>query len=246
MPSTLVGADAGAVTRGSETDMTHSRKLTDEQLQFWRPYIELIGEDNFVIKKASRGPMDFVHSKHYVGFDVSSLGQSGEPNRTVAIHRENEYRQLLSKPALTADDIDTIFTGLVEKAYFDSELVFILTEHNSQLSDEEYWNVVIDCWCRQEFTTAGGRGDNWRTIFDHRLRPESLIADLPDTFVAYRAGEEDGFSWTLDESVADWFRQRFEEQFDDVPMHKRTFERTDAVFYTNRRKEQEVVILPLR
>lgn len=224
--------------------MTKSFKLTDDQYKFWKPYIDLIGDQNFTIETGRHGLMDIVVSKHYVGLDASKLGKNGEPNRTVAIHRANEYQQLLKKKSLTADDIDAIFTGLVEKAYFDTELVFLLTEHNTQLSDEEYWNLVIDCWCRQEFTTEGGRGDNWRAIFNHRARPTILTAELPESFTAYRAGEETGFSWTLDESVADWFRQRFEDQFGDVPMHKRIFNRSDAVFYTNRRNENEVVILP--
>ena len=224
--------------------MTSSRKLTNKQLEFWKPYIDLIGYENFTIKRGRHMQMDFVRSKHYVGLDASTLGKSGEAHRTVAIHRANEYQQLLQRNSLSADDIEFIFVALVDKAYFDTELVFLLTEHNSQLSDEEYWNLVIDIWCRQEFNTAGGRGDNWRAIFNHRARPMNLTADLPESFTAYRAGEETGFSWTLDETVADWFRQRFEEQFGDVPMHKRSFNRSDAIFYTNSRNEQEVVILP--
>ena len=217
--------------------------MTSEQASFWKPYIDLIGPENFSIIKSDDGSVDIVHSKHYCGFDTSGFGPYGEQNRNVAIARFNGYQEILSKDRLTADDIDRIFRSYVEKAYFDTELVFLLTEHGAELSLDEHWELVIECWCRQEFTTEGGRGDNWRKILNHREKPSYLTDQLPDRFIAYRAGEETGFSWTLEKKVADRFHKRFEKQFGDIPMLKREFTKSDVVFYTNRRNEQEVVIL---
>jgi hypothetical protein len=217
--------------------------MTPEQNNFWKPYIELIGEENFTIIKGKNATGDFVHSKFYCGMDSSKLGLTGKGNLDVAILRYYLYQEILSNGKLTADDIETIFLSYVDKAYFDTELVYLLTQHGAELSLDEYWELVIDCWCRQEFTTKGGRGDNWKIIFNHREKPIYLTKDLPDTFIAYRAGKETGFSWTLDKDIADFFHQRFEEEFGDIPMLKRTFSRSDVVFYTNIRNEEEVVIL---
>jgi len=217
--------------------------MNQEQINFWKPYIDLIGEENFTLIRGHEGVMDFVQSKHYCGMDTSSFGVHGESNRNVAINRYKSYQELLSKGSLSADDIEKIFLSYVDKAYFDTELVFLVTKHCSNLTLDEYWNLVIDIWCRQEFTTGGDRGENWKVIFNHRQRPEYLTKDLPEEFTAYRAGEETGFSWTLDKKIADKFFNRFNNQFGDIPMLKRNFTKNDAVFYTNRRNEKEVVII---
>lgn len=217
--------------------------MKPEQIDFWKPYIELIGEDNFTLIKGKNGMGDFVHSKFYCGMDSSNIGLAGKANLDVAILRYNLYQEILSNGRLTADDIETIFLSYVDKAYFDTELVYLLTQHGAELTLDEYWELVIDCWCRQEFTTKGGRGDNWKIIFNHREKPCYLVEELPETFIAYRAGEASGFSWTLDKEVADFFHQRFEEEFGDIPMLTRTFSRNDVVFYTNIRNEKEVVII---
>ncbi|OZB31651.1 MAG: hypothetical protein B7X47_09020 [Ferrovum sp. 34-44-207] len=217
--------------------------MNPEQKEFWKPYIDLIGVENFTLIKGQDGMIDLVQSKHYCGMDTSSLGKHGEANRTVAINRYHLYQETLSKGTLSADDIDTIFLSYIDKAYFDTELIFLLTKRCSSLSLDEYWDLVVSLWCRQEFTTGGSRGENWKIIFNHRERPDYLTKDLPDTFTAYRAGEESGYSWTLDKKVADWFHNRFKEDFGDIPLLKRNFKKSDAVFYTNSRNEKEVVII---
>ena len=217
--------------------------MTPEQAAFWKPYTDLIGIENFECIKGTGGFFDIIKSKHYCGMDTSGFGPPGEHNRNVAIHRYNSYQEMLAKEKLNASDIETIFTSFIEKPYFDTELVFLLTEHEKNLSLDEYWELVVDYWCLQEFTTEGGRGDNWRKIFSHRERPSYLTEGLNDSFIAYRAGEETGFSWTLDKKVAEWFHQRFVSNFGDIPLLQRTFQKEEAVFYTNRRNEQEVVIV---
>ena len=135
---------------------------------------------------------------------------------------------------------------LVEKQYYDEELVELINNDKLNVSDEDFWQIVIDIWVRQELNSDGSRKRNWKKIFTHRPTVPSLTAELPDTFVAFRAGKEDGFSWTLDKAKAEWFHNRFRMQFGDIPFLERTFSKEDALFYTNQRQEQEIVIIPKR
>ena len=217
--------------------------MSPEQSAFWKPYTDLIGLENFQISEPRGSMPGIVRSKHYCGMDASALGKNGEGVREVAINRYLGYQEILAQDKLTADDIDTIFLSYVEKAFFDTELVQILTRHGNNLSLDEYWELVIDCWCRQEFTTDGNRGENWKIIFNHREKPSDLTSELPEKFIAYRAGDESGFSWTLDKKIAQWFHKRFESEFGDIPFLTREFKKSDAVFYTNRRNEKEVVVI---
>lgn len=217
--------------------------MSPEQSAFWKPYTDLIGLEDFQISKPRGGMPGIVRSKHYCGIDASALGANGKGVREVAINKYLGYQEILSQDKLTADDINLIFLSYVEKYFLDKELVQILTKRGTNLSLDEHWELVIDCWCLQEFTTNGGRGENWRIIFNHREKPLHLTSELPDNFMAYRAGNESGFSWTLDKKIAQWFHKRFKSEFGDIPFLTREFKKTDAVFYTNIRNEKEVVIL---
>jgi len=217
--------------------------MNDKQIKFWTPYITAIGVENFYSKGM------FIQSKHYCGMDISQAKgaeQFGASQLEVMIRKHNMYQDLLKKSSLSNDDLSEIFSWLIEKAFFDNELVYLIKNHKLDITDDEYWELVKDIWCRQELNTNGSRKSNWRKIFDHRPKLASLTKELPDKFTAYRAGEADGFSWTLNIETAEWFHNRFKSQFGNIPFLTKEFIKDDAIFYTNDRGEQEVVILPTK
>lgn len=213
---------------------------TDENT-LWRPYIDLIGEDNIkfsgmLVKSPFYSGMNFCLSETPAQF------LSSQVNNIVA--RAIRYNEIIQKDTLDDDDLSEIFASLVVKQFLDQYLSSLITTHKIAQTDDEWWDMVVMCWTRQEFNTDGVRKDRWRKIFSFRKPVPFLTADLPDMFTAFRAGDEDGFSWTLDEGTARWFEQRFKEQFGQIPFHERVFSKENALFYTNSRNEQEVVILP--
>lgn len=215
--------------------------MNDKQRKFWGPYIMAIGFENFYTNGM------FIQSKHYCGMDISlaeGAEEFGASQLEALIRKHSTYKELLTKKSLNNDDLGEIFSWLVEKSFFDDELVNLINNHKLDVTDEEYWELVKGIWSRQEFNTDGKRKKNWKLIFNHRPSIPSLTEELPDRFTAYRAGKEDGFSWTLDKETAEWFHNRFKSQFGNIPFLTKPFTKEDVVFYTNSRNEQEVVIVP--
>lgn len=221
--------------------MSKGRNLHEEHNEPWRPYIDLIGEDSIsfngmIIKSPFYSGLNFCMSetpKEFLASQVQNI-----------IRRAKRYAEITQQHKLCDDDISEIFMSLITKEYFDEYLSSLITTHQIEQTDEEWWDLVISCWTRQELNTGGIRKDRWRKIFTFRNPIPSLTSSLPDVFTAYRAGNEDGFSWTLDKKKAKWFQQRFRQQFGKIPFHERIFSKENALFYTDDRNEQEVVILP--
>ena len=215
--------------------------MNDKQRKFWGPYIMAIGFENFYTNGM------FIQSKHYCGMDISlaeGAEEFGASQLEALIKKHSTYKELLTKQSLNNDDLGKIFSWLVEKSFFDDELVNLINNYKLDVTDEEYWELVKDIWSRQEFNTDGKRKKNWKLIFSHRPSIPSLSNELPNRFTAYRAGKEDGFSWTLDRETAEWFHNRFKSQFGNIPFLTKPFTKNDVIFYTNSRNEQEVVIVP--
>lgn len=216
--------------------------MTETQRVFWSDYIKVVGESAFSIQENSYGT-NIVYSKFYCGVDPSdSLG--GEAVVQVAINRAREYQKLFSKRSIGFNDLKTALTSYVQAQFYHTELDRFLPLLQNSISNKQHWDLIVQCWCLQEFTTAGDRADVWRRIFKLRKPNKSFTAQLPQNFIAYRAGGLDGFSWTLDKEVAQWFHQRFADQFGSIPFTEKTFSIDDVLFYTDNRNEKEVVILP--
>jgi hypothetical protein len=215
--------------------------MNKEQRKFWQPYIDVIGEENFYIKGLA------VVSKHYSGMDISqSLGAEkyAKPQLQSFINKYHEYQAILNKDEITNDDMDEIFSWLVEKPFFDTELLRLLETKKVKQTLNEHWETIKSAWARQEFNTDGNRKENWKKIFQFRPTTPELTEGLPENFTAYRAGKADGFSWTLDKATAEWFHKRFKQQFGSLPFLTKQFTVKDVIFYTNDRNEEEVVIVP--
>ena len=211
--------------------------MNKKQANFWAPYITLIGDKNFQING------ELVKSKFYTGIDASQAA-GDEYTVNSCIWKYNEYNQILEKTVILESDLNKIFGYIVDKNYFDEELIYLHSNYQVQQTIKEHWDLIISCWRRQEFNTSSKkRKDNWKKIFALRETIPSLTDQLPDTFTAYRAGNPDGFSWTLNKEQAIWFHNRFKNQFGNIPFLQNTFDKKDVVFYTDGRREQEVVIL---
>ena len=215
--------------------------MNKHQREFWAPYIALVGPSNFFTDGI------FIQSAHYCGMDIS-VAQGGEEMAkqilNQVMHKHHCYREIVDQTSINYDDLSLIFGSLVEKPFFDSELVKLIESNKCDVSDDEWWDLVMSIWVRQELNSDGDRKRNWAQILTHRGKIASLTADLSNNFIAYRAGYDDGFSWTLDENTARWFQNRFKEQFGDIPFLKKEFSREEVVFYTNARNEQEIVVIP--
>jgi hypothetical protein len=75
----------------------------------------------------------------------------------------------------------------------------------------------------------------------------AVFAALPDPFVAYRGcgvRHRAGHSWTLAEETARWFAKPHERLYRaaETTILSRSITKADVLFYTNQRKEQEIVL----
>ena len=215
-------------------------QLLRHSVEFWMPYINKLGGENFFYKPSDDGMPNFIISKHYCGWDTS-LAEGGEYVRDVAIRRAEYYNEYMAKIDITADDVHSLFINSICEQYYDEELLFLLTKYAHCFSDEEHWDLITHYWVLQEMNCDGDRQETWNSVFNLRPRISKLVDELPETFTAYRAGNENGFSWTLSFETAEWFKNRFSDYY-ETEIHQREFKREDAIFYTNSRNEQEVVI----
>ena len=125
------------------------------------------------------------------------------------------------------------FTALLEAlgtGYWDA----------GNLTEEEN-ELVESVWIDAE--NPGVNRDVWLTLFE--AMPCGALDKLPKKFTIYRGtGADDdnnGISWTLSKKVAKFFADRFR---DDGVVLEREIARSDALFYTNGRGEEEVIFNP--
>ena len=227
------------INKSVKNNYTHPQLLR-HSVEFWMPYINKLGGENFFYKPSDDGMPNFIISKHYCGWDAS-LAEGGEYVRDVAIRRAEYYNEYMAKIDITADDVHSLFINSICEQYYDEELLFLLTKYAHCFSDEEHWDLITHYWVLQEMNCDGDRQETWNSVFNLRPRISKLVDELPETFTAYRAGNENGFSWTLSFETAEWFKNRFSDYY-ETEIHQREFKREDAIFYTNSRNEQEVVI----
>ncbi len=219
-----------------------TKNLSHEQLKYWMKYIKLIGINNFFYKEPQHGMPHIIDTKHYVGWD-STFSEDNDFILNGACKRAEMYNETIAKENLAYEQIDKLFVIAITHQYYDEELLFILTKYQHCLSDKEHWKLITDYWIMQELNCDGERAVTWKKVFNLRKALPSLTKELPKTFTAYRYGKGSGYSWTLDKGVAEWYKRRFEGITDREALHERRFKRDDALFYTNNRNEQEVVIL---
>jgi hypothetical protein len=144
------------------------------------------------------------------------------------------------------------FIYLHERPYRFDALHFVLNTFD-EITDDEYWSLVSDVWIDTE--NAWQNVGSWTELFgsdrasQHSLMNEEelkLFASLDDTLTIYRGCRKDvneeGLSWTLDRSRAQWFADRH--GHDDRTLLTREISKSEVIAVFTRRGEEEVIVLP--
>lgn len=119
-----------------------------------------------------------------------------------------------------------------------------------KLNPQEYWEVFSDVWIDSEniwqnkstYKHLLSKHPNFRR---HFMSEEDLAVydSLPEQVVIYRGflrgKNKTGFSYTLNPEMAQWFANRF----GNGEVLERTVSKSKIIAYTNRRGEEEVIVL---
>lgn len=171
--------------------------------------------------------------------DSGDITQYVEHSFKCIQHKIDLWNEFLLKerPPLMREIRRQLF--MIEKPFRSECLLEVLKKQSSHLSDEEVWDLVTDLWSEVEFNSNDR--DIWLELFSLRESIDSLKQELPEEMTIYRGGHEEGFSWTLSREVGEWFSNRFDE---DTPFLEKVIKKSDVLFYTNDRNEEEVVLIP--
>ena len=120
------------------------------------------------------------------------------------------------------------------------------------LSDTEYWELLADIWTDTE--NQWQNYQEWIHLIGserpsrHYLMEEdefNTLLALPETVTIYRGAtvgvNENGLSWTLDKSVAQWFSTRSERDGEPIVLEK-TVAKSDIIAVFTGRGESEVIV----
>jgi len=139
------------------------------------------------------------------------------------------------------------FVWLHERPFRFGALLEVLSDGagywEAESLTEAEMELVAEVWIDAE--NPGVNREFWLPLFEAMDCPE--LETLPDTFTIYRGtGADDdnnGISWTLSEETAEFFANRFR---DDGVVLTREINRSDALFYTNGRGEEEIIFNPVK
>ena len=120
---------------------------------------------------------------------------------------------------------------------------------SDELTDVNYWKLVSSIWTDTENSYADYK--KWRSLFSskrsskHYLMDEKedqLLRSLPDEVVIYRGCQknlnENGLSWSLDKSTAEFFANRFNQK--GIILEKKVSKKDIVAVFTGR-GEAEVI-----
>lgn len=120
-----------------------------------------------------------------------------------------------------------------------------------RMRDREYWRLASRLWIDQE--NPEDFPDEWRKRFGsdrpHRCAMMDAdehrdFAELPDQLTVFRgAPDTNGFSWTLDFSVAKFFARRFQKPDKAHPVWSAIVEKKHVFAFLTGRGESEALIL---
>ena len=143
------------------------------------------------------------------------------------------------KPASFEEIHDVLCGGMTINKKFQTQMLWELIKNKNleHLDKNEVCQIIEDVWINVEYNSSNI--DIWKKIHaTFPLRGYNTEA-LPNSIMVYRAGEASGMSWSLNPEVANWFAKRFDENRE---IHKKMICKSDILFYTNKRSEEEVVI----
>ena len=129
----------------------------------------------------------------------------------------------------------------------------LLPNYQKNLTNRENWKIIIDTWSKSEHNSQIQNRDKWIDILTMREPIHFFKKNLNDKIKIYRAGSEDGFSWTLKKEIALQFQQRYNNNNNpfyfsldhkSVNIIDKQVKYDDVKFYNNLRGEEEIVIIP--
>ena len=154
-------------------------------------------------------------------------------------HKKKEIERVLLK-----QDYKT-YVWLHERPY----RLTAFEEISNKLTDTNYWKFVSSIWTDTENSYADYK--KWRSLFSskrsskHYLmneKEDQLLRSLPDEVVIYRGCQknlnENGLSWSLDKSTAEFFANRFNQK--GIILEKKISKKDIIAVFTGR-GEAEVI-----
>lgn len=129
-------------------------------------------------------------------------------------------------------------------------------QYVERFDDKSYWKILAAIWTHQE--QLWHNKNHYLMLFQSpRSQRQCLMTaaerrkldSMPDEFPVYRGyigRRGKGLSWTIDQSKAEWFAQRFSLLTDlgKPRMMEGIAKKKDVLAYFNGRKEKEIVIDP--
>lgn len=195
----------------------------------------------------------------------------------------DEYKKLLNKRTKEDDNFQLnsckLFEEFCDNSFYNLEqtlhmytasksiyfvdvlLRFINENRLDNLSNHDYWKLIIGLWRSSDNHPPNWGTFNrevfkkWKIIFLKRNPVSKYKRGLKENFRAYRCGSHDGFCWTLSKNVAEKYQHRritgassqsklnlsdknhreffYENLKVKFQIHERVFNIEDAIFYHN-------------
>ena len=129
----------------------------------------------------------------------------------------------------------------------------LLPNYQNNLTNKEHWQIIIETWSKSEHNSQVQNREKWIDILTMRNPIKHFKKNLNDNIKIYRAGSEDGLSWTIKKEIAIEFQQRYNNNINPIYFslnHKtiniidKRVKYKDVKFYNNLRGEDEIVIIP--
>tara|TARA_Y100000768_G_scaffold386284_1_gene374323 strand:+ start:583 stop:1050 length:468 start_codon:yes stop_codon:yes gene_type:complete len=128
----------------------------------------------------------------------------------------------------------------------------LLPNYQKTLTDNEHWQIIINTWSMSEHNSQIHNRDKWIDILTLRNPIKYFKKNLGYSTKVYRAGNKNGFSWTLNRDKAIEFQKRYttnnpiyySKESKDVQIISKQVQYDDVKFYNNLRDEEEIVIIP--
>lgn len=122
-----------------------------------------------------------------------------------------------------------------------------------RMSDENYWDLLSEIWIdseniRENPTVWQGLLRSRRPGREHMMSEadRALLAQFPETievFQGHTDERDDGWSWTIDRSKAEWFARRFADfEHADPVLSFGVAHKSDVIAFLTNRGESEILI----
>jgi len=159
---------------------------------------------------------------------------------------------------------ELITDALIKCDSWDRFPTFLEITEEMDLEGELYWFALKECYstCDNNYQFRHMIKDAFKRPEPHReilmsKKERDYLEKLPDTFTIYRGmtveeyeSGDYGVSWSLKESVARFFIEKYRRNFDtqDIPktIHQLTIKKEDVIAYFGERKEFEIIYIHKR